>query len=315
VSSSGVLDTGAKVTTVAMASTADIPGVLYSNASAGTYPIKLLGWVSASHADGTWNTIYSVNLTTGQINQGGSGQSAVVAQAGYIGRSAISGSFQTTGLSAVNVTTSSQNFATTDVSTGTDIITLTAHGLITGQPIQFTSSGTVPAGLTASTDYYTIKMSVDTIKVATTYNNAVAGTAIDLTSTGSGTHTCSPLLAFVLTTRGRPIFIGGYSYSGYIAAGSSGGGISTIAAGLQLYRTAQSGASGTGSNIAGFTLGFTGSAGSANWQTVVPSSSVSFIDVNLASGTYIYKMQMNAVTTGYSQWVSSALYGYELGAL
>jgi hypothetical protein len=63
-SSSGQLDYGAKQATTAMSSSADTDGVLYSNASAGTYPVKLIGVISASHTNGSWNAIYSVGLLT-----------------------------------------------------------------------------------------------------------------------------------------------------------------------------------------------------------------------------------------------------------
>lgn len=85
-----------------------------------------------------------------------------------------------------------QNFATTDVNTGTDQITLTAHGLHTGQRIVFTSTDTVPAGLSSGTERYAIRIDANTIEVATTYANAIAGTAIDITSVGVGTHTMTP---------------------------------------------------------------------------------------------------------------------------
>lgn len=85
-----------------------------------------------------------------------------------------------------------QNFATTDVDTGTDEITLTAHGLENYQRIQFTSTGSVPGGLSASTTYYLIVVDANTIQVATSYTNAFNGTQINITSVGSGTHTLTP---------------------------------------------------------------------------------------------------------------------------
>jgi hypothetical protein len=45
-----------------------------------------------------------------------------------------------------------------------------------------------------ATDYYVIKVSDTTFKLATSYANAIAGTAINITSTGTGTHTISWLL-------------------------------------------------------------------------------------------------------------------------
>lgn len=91
-------------------------------------------------------------------------------------------------LETITVNGTSETFATTAVNTGTDVITVT-NNYATGTPIVFTSTTTVPAGLTAGTTYYAINVSSTTIKVATTAANATAGTAIDITSQGTGTHT------------------------------------------------------------------------------------------------------------------------------
>lgn len=72
----------------------------------------------------------------------------------------------------------------------TDKITLTGHALETGDgPVQLTTSGVLPAPLAVSTDYWVIKVDANTIKLATTLSRALAGTAIDLTTDGSGTNT------------------------------------------------------------------------------------------------------------------------------
>lgn len=73
----------------------------------------------------------------------------------------------------------------------TDICTATAHGLQTGDgPIRLTNSGgALPAGLAAATDYYVIRLDADTFSLATSRANALAGTAIDITDAGTGTHT------------------------------------------------------------------------------------------------------------------------------
>lgn len=85
---------------------------------------------------------------------------------------------------------STQTFSTGAVNTTSEVITLTdASQFVTGTPIKFSSTGTVPGGLTAGTTYYAIYVSSTSIKVATTAANATAGTAVNLTSTGSGTHT------------------------------------------------------------------------------------------------------------------------------
>jgi hypothetical protein len=66
-----------------------------------------------------------------------------------------------------------------------DIITSAAHGLLEGDLIWVASGTTLPAGLSASTDYYVISPTTDTFKVSTTRG----GTAVDITDTGTGTHT------------------------------------------------------------------------------------------------------------------------------
>jgi len=71
----------------------------------------------------------------------------------------------------------------------TDVCTATAHGLLTGDQVQVASATTLPAGLSAATYYYVIKLTADTFKLASSLANAVAGTAVDITDTGTGTHT------------------------------------------------------------------------------------------------------------------------------
>lgn len=101
-------------------------------------------------------------------------------------------------LNTITFVPSALTFATTDVNTGTDVITLSSTTLFpTGTPIVFTSTTTVPAGLTSGTTYYAINVSGTTIKVAASAALALAGTAIDITTQGTGTHTIT--LSYVLT--------------------------------------------------------------------------------------------------------------------
>jgi len=79
-----------------------------------------------------------------------------------------------------------RTIATTAVNTTTEVITYTAHGLTTGDRIKYYDGGsTAIAGLTDETVYYAIRVDADTFKVATTAENATAGTAINLTGTGN----------------------------------------------------------------------------------------------------------------------------------
>lgn len=72
----------------------------------------------------------------------------------------------------------------------TDICTAAGHGKQTGfGPVRLTNSGgALPAGLAGSTDYWMIVIDANTFKLATSEANALAGTAVDITGAGTGTH-------------------------------------------------------------------------------------------------------------------------------
>lgn len=78
------------------------------------------------------------------------------------------------------------DFTNAQVNTATDEATVD-FDLVTGTALQITTVGTMPTGLTASTTYYAIRQSATVIKFATSYKNALAGTAIDITAAGAGT--------------------------------------------------------------------------------------------------------------------------------
>lgn len=82
---------------------------------------------------------------------------------------------------------------------GTDVITWTSttnlpSNILTGTRVRLTTTTTLPAGLALATEYYVIKVTDSTCKLATSYANAIAGTAINITDAGTGTHTMSRLL-------------------------------------------------------------------------------------------------------------------------
>lgn len=70
----------------------------------------------------------------------------------------------------------------------TDLCTATAHGFQTGDRVRLTTTTTLPAGLAAATTYYVIYVSANTFKLAASDALATAGTAVDVTDTGTGTH-------------------------------------------------------------------------------------------------------------------------------
>ena len=87
-----------------------------------------------------------------------------------------------------------QSLTTFTADAGTDIITHNNIGLQHLTLVRLTTTGTLPAGLATGTDYYTIKVSDTTLELASSYANAVAGTQINITDAGTGTHTIATIL-------------------------------------------------------------------------------------------------------------------------
>lgn len=82
---------------------------------------------------------------------------------------------------------------TTDICTYSSTTNIPSN-ILTGTRVRLTTTTTLPVGLATATDYYVIKVTDSTFKLATSYANAVAGTAINFTTAGVGTHTISRLL-------------------------------------------------------------------------------------------------------------------------
>ncbi len=106
----------------------------------------------------------------------------------------------TTTITSQALTNTLMSFATTVCNTNNILTNSDTNGnfainLFPYTRVQFTTTGTLPTGLATTTDYYVIKLTDNTISVATSYANAVAGTAVSITTgTGSGTHTLVTLL-------------------------------------------------------------------------------------------------------------------------
>lgn len=69
------------------------------------------------------------------------------------------------------------------------VVTYVGHPLQTGDCVHLTTSGALPTGLSANTNYYVIVINGNTFNLATTYANALAGTKINTSGSQSGTHT------------------------------------------------------------------------------------------------------------------------------
>jgi hypothetical protein len=88
------------------------------------------------------------------------------------------------------------SFASTAVNTSTDAINVPAHGLATGQgPAFISTTGSLPSPLIANTAYWVIAVDADHFQLATSLANALALTAINLTTAGSGNDTLTKGIA------------------------------------------------------------------------------------------------------------------------
>jgi len=83
---------------------------------------------------------------------------------------------------------------TTTVALVTNYITITAHPYVTGTKAALTTSTTLPTGL-SSTNYWIVVIDANTIGLATTLALATAGTIVDITGDGVGTHTLTATTA------------------------------------------------------------------------------------------------------------------------
>ena len=91
-------------------------------------------------------------------------------------------------------TINQKTFAAANVNTGADTITITSHGFVTTDVVQFSSGGGVaPGGTTTNQFYYVGRVDANTVKLYNSVSDANSGTgAVDLTTAGTGT-------AFTLT--------------------------------------------------------------------------------------------------------------------
>lgn len=87
------------------------------------------------------------------------------------------------------------NYYTTSTVTVTiaapGVMTWTAHGLVSGQKIQLTTTGALPTGLAAATTYWVTVINANTFNLSTSLANAQAATFITTTGSQSGVHTAT----------------------------------------------------------------------------------------------------------------------------
>lgn len=139
---------------------------------------------------------YKYLLSGSGVSAAATAQPSVLTLIDVIGFYRVSAVTTATEQATTNTLAQVDNFTADDT---TDICTWTTRvnnpgNILTGTRVRLTTTTTLPAGLALATDYYVIKVTDSTFKLATTFANAVAGTAINITDTGTGTHTMNWLL-------------------------------------------------------------------------------------------------------------------------
>lgn len=90
-----------------------------------------------------------------------------------------------------------KNFLPGAVIIGADRVSIPGHGFNQGDVVQLTSTGTLPGGLSLLTNYYIIRFDANSIQFAASYYDLIVGVPVDLTSTGAGTQTITPVTFFL----------------------------------------------------------------------------------------------------------------------
>lgn len=134
------------------------------------------------------NSALIIADTTGAISRSGNGGIPVQgtntndnAAAADIGEYAQSGPTSATLATGVTISNASPG-----------IISWTAHGMLAGTAVNFTTTGTLPTGFTTGTNYYVCAgatLVANSFALASSAANALAGTCINTSSAGSGSHT------------------------------------------------------------------------------------------------------------------------------
>lgn len=98
------------------------------------------------------------------------------------------------------------SFAEADVNVGADTVTVASHNLATGYgPLQLTTAGTLPAGLSPLTNYWIIRVNANTLQFAASLADALAGTPVPITDDGTGTFLASNSVAVYIDGTEVPV--------------------------------------------------------------------------------------------------------------
>lgn len=148
------------------------------------------------HGGNVQATYYKYLLSGSAVTAAATTVPGTLALVDVIGFYRVTAVTTTTAQATTNTLGQSDTFtadASTDICTYTSTANIPSN-ILTGTRVRLTTTTTLPGGLATATDYYVIKISDTTFKLATSYANAIASTAINITDAGTGTHTISWLL-------------------------------------------------------------------------------------------------------------------------
>jgi hypothetical protein len=181
--------------------------------------------------------------------------------------------------------------STGDISLTTDEISITGHGFTNLDLVKYSNGGgNSIGGLTHNRSYYVIRIDANTIKLATSYDDADTDVAIDFTSFGIGD-------AHSLTFEGTKVYLAGGTGTGATASAVITGGVIT---GI----TVTNGGLGYTGARATAALGTGATAGKVVSVTVTePGSGFSFANINFipVAGDSITETAAAAAVLGFTE--------------
>ena len=181
--------------------------------------------------------------------------------------------------------------STGDISLTTDEISITSHGFTNLDLVKYSNGGgNSIGGLTHNRSYYVIRIDANTIKLATSYDDADTDVAIDFTSFGIGD-------AHSLTFEGTKVYLAGGTGTGATASAVITGGVIT---GI----TVTNGGLGYTGARATAALGTGATAGKVVSVTVTePGSGFSFANINFipVAGDSITETAAAAAVLGFTE--------------
>ena len=182
-------------------------------------PTKVFG-VDTTEIGAGGDNVVSVTIVDGGSGYKGSAPSVSFSGGGGSSAAATAGTGGYPSITSVAVTNVGSGYTSTptvaiappaaqtfngasSVTDGTDTITISAHPFLTGDQVTYgDNGGTAVTGLTNGGTFFVIKTAANTLKLATTKANALAGTAIDITSGSGAGHTLTGETATATASRG-----------------------------------------------------------------------------------------------------------------